>query len=54
MEVDCPPIYVSGLGPGMARIAGEVADGLLLHPMCSKDYIKEIILPAVAEVQKRK
>lgn len=26
MEVDCPPIYVSGLGPGMARIAGEVAD----------------------------
>ena len=53
MEVDCPPIYVSGLGPGMARIAGEVADGLLLHPMCSKDYIKEIILPAVAEGAKR-
>jgi probable F420-dependent oxidoreductase len=49
MDANLPPIYVSGLGPGMARIAGEVADGLLLHPMCSLPYIKEIILPAVKE-----
>ena len=34
-------------------IRDRVADGLLLHPMCSKDYIKEIILPAVAEGAKR-
>ena len=43
------PIYVSGLGPGMAKIAGEVADGLLLHPMWSPKYINDVILPAVAE-----
>ena len=53
MDCDVPPIYVSGLGPGMARIAGEVADGLLLHPMCSPKYINDIILPAVAEGAKR-
>tara|TARA_Y100000590_G_scaffold469456_1_gene657133 strand:+ start:103 stop:1122 length:1020 start_codon:yes stop_codon:yes gene_type:complete len=47
MESNPPPIYVSGLGPGMAKIAGEVADGLLLHPMCSREYIKKIIVPAV-------
>ena len=53
MECDLPPIYVSGLGPGMARIAGEVADGLLLHPMCSPQYIHEVIIPAVAEGAKK-
>ena len=49
MDYDAPPIYVSGLGPGMARVAGEVADGLLLHPMCSPQYINDVILPAVIE-----
>jgi probable F420-dependent oxidoreductase len=43
------PIYVSALGPGMARVAGEVCDGLLIHPMCSYRYITEIILPAVEQ-----
>jgi alkanesulfonate monooxygenase SsuD/methylene tetrahydromethanopterin reductase-like flavin-dependent oxidoreductase (luciferase family) len=33
----------------MARVAGEVCDGLLLHPMCSYKYITEIILPAVEQ-----
>jgi alkanesulfonate monooxygenase SsuD/methylene tetrahydromethanopterin reductase-like flavin-dependent oxidoreductase (luciferase family) len=37
----------------MARIAGEVADGLLLHPMCSPKYINDIILPAVIEGAKK-
>ena len=41
------PIYVSALGPAMARVAGEVCDGLLLHPMCSYRYITDVILPAV-------
>ena len=53
MECDLPPIYVSGLGPGMARVAGEVADGLLLHPMCSPQYIHDVIIPAVAEGAKK-
>ena len=53
MDFEVPPIYVSGLGPGMARIAGEVADGLLLHPMCSPKYINDIILPAVIEGAKK-
>ena len=53
MDFEVPPIYVSGLGPGMARIAGEVADGLLLHPMCSPKYINDIIVPAVIEGAKK-
>ncbi len=47
------PVYVSALGPGMARVAGEVCDGLLLHPMSSYKYICEIILPAVEEGARR-
>src|SRR6476620_398434 len=27
-----PPIFVGGFGPRMIRVAGEVADGLIVHP----------------------
>ena len=47
------PVYVSALGPAMARVAGEVCDGLLLHPMCSYKYITEIIIPAVEQGARR-
>ena len=47
------PVYVSALGPGMARVAGEVCDGLLLHPMCSYKYVCEVILPAVEKGARR-
>jgi probable F420-dependent oxidoreductase len=47
------PVLVSALGPGMARVAGEVCDGLLLHPMCSYKYVTEVILPAVEQGAKR-
>ena len=40
-------------GQEWLEIAGEVADGLLLHPMCSPQYIHEVIIPAVAEGAKK-
>jgi len=43
------PVLISALGPGMARVAGEVCDGLLLHPMCSYKYVSEVILPALEQ-----
>jgi len=43
------PVLVSALGPGMARVAGETCDGLLLHPMCSYKYVTEVILPALEQ-----
>ena len=42
------PIYLAGLSPGMLRLAGEIADGVILW-LCNPDYIREIVVPTVAE-----
>jgi len=31
----------------MCRMAGEVADGIRVHPVCTPSYIDEVMLPAV-------
>ena len=41
------PIHVAAINPNMCAVAGEVADGIRLHPVCSPRYIDEIMLPAV-------
>lgn len=43
------PIHVAAVGPLMAAVAGEVADGVRLHPVCNARYIDEVVLPAVAK-----
>ncbi len=43
------PIYISAVGPWMTRMAGEVADGIHVHPLHSVPYINEVLLPKVAE-----
>ena len=40
------PIYIAGVNTGLARLAGEAADGFLVHPFHSLRYLKEILLPA--------
>src|SRR6185295_7085563 len=42
------PIHVAAVNPTMCRIAGEVADGVRPHPVCTPTYIREVMLPAVA------
>ncbi len=37
----------------MTRIAGEVADGVIIHPFSNEKYIREVTLPAVEEGLKR-
>ncbi|MGE0727810.1 MAG: TIGR03617 family F420-dependent LLM class oxidoreductase [Acidimicrobiia bacterium] len=43
------PIYISAVGPWMTRMAGEVADGIHVHPLHSVRYLNEVLLPKVAE-----
>ncbi|MEM7113784.1 MAG: TIGR03617 family F420-dependent LLM class oxidoreductase [Chloroflexota bacterium] len=43
------PIQVAAVNPYMASVAAEVADGVRLHPVCSPEYIAEVILPAVKD-----
>lgn len=42
------PIYISALNPYMARLAGELCDGLRLHPLLSAGYTRDVIIPAIA------
>jgi alkanesulfonate monooxygenase SsuD/methylene tetrahydromethanopterin reductase-like flavin-dependent oxidoreductase (luciferase family) len=46
------PIYVAALSPNMLRLAGEIADGVMLW-LCAPDYIREVVVPAVAEGRER-
>jgi probable F420-dependent oxidoreductase len=42
-------VDVSAVGDWMCRMAGEVADGVHVHPFHSLDYLRQRLLPAVAE-----
>tara|TARA_R110002110_G_scaffold107320_3_gene268542 strand:- start:48106 stop:49134 length:1029 start_codon:yes stop_codon:yes gene_type:complete len=42
-----PPIMLGALGPRMTEIAGEVADGLIVHPFNNERFLREQALPAV-------
>lgn len=47
------PIYIAGVNKGLCRLAGEAADGLIAHPYHSERYLREIVLPAIAEGAER-
>jgi probable F420-dependent oxidoreductase len=43
------PIYLAGVNPGLARLAGECADGFHAHPFHSPRYLSEIVIPAIEQ-----
>ena len=43
------PIAMSAVGPVMLRVAGEVADGVRLHPFSTRRYLDEVSLAHVRE-----
>ena len=47
--VDDPaiPVDIAAVGPAMCRVAGEVCDGIRLHPLNSPKYIADVVLPNV-------
>ncbi len=40
------PVQLAAVNPFMCQIAGEVADGIRAHPVCTPRYISEVMLPA--------
>jgi probable F420-dependent oxidoreductase len=42
-----PRVFLGALGDRMVEVAGEVADGLLLHPMTTERFLRERTLPAI-------
>ena len=43
------PVYLAGVNRRMVRTAGEVADGLVGHPLYSRRYLEETVRPAIDE-----
>ncbi|MBB2948627.1 putative F420-dependent oxidoreductase [Actinoplanes lutulentus] len=42
-----PPVELAAVGERMIAVAGRAADGLLVHPLTSADYLRERILPTL-------
>lgn len=42
------PVHLAAVNPYMCQVAGEVADGVRPHPVCTAEYIRDVMLPAAA------
>ena len=43
------PISVAGVSPGLIRLAGEVCDGLHVHPFHSPAYVRSVVVPEIQD-----
>jgi probable F420-dependent oxidoreductase len=48
IDVPDPPIDVAAVNPWMLRMAGEVADGVHVHPLNTPTYLRDTVLPNIA------
>lgn len=42
-----PPVFVAGVGPKMIEVAGEVGDGMFVHPLNTPAYVRDVVLPSL-------
>jgi probable F420-dependent oxidoreductase len=42
-----PPIYIAGVNVGLAKLAGECADGFLAHPFHTIEYLSAVLIPQI-------
>ena len=47
VEYGPPRIFLAAVGPRMTQVAGEVADGLIVHPFTTPEYLREVTFPAL-------
>jgi probable F420-dependent oxidoreductase len=47
------PIFIAAVNPFMCGVAGELCDGLHVHPFNSPKYLREVVVPAVEAGLKR-
>jgi alkanesulfonate monooxygenase SsuD/methylene tetrahydromethanopterin reductase-like flavin-dependent oxidoreductase (luciferase family) len=46
------PIHIAALSPAMLRLAGEIADGVILW-LCNPSYIRDVVVPEVRSGRER-
>lgn len=47
------PILTAGVNPPLCRVAGEAADGFVVHPFHTPAYLRDIVLPAIRRGRSR-
>lgn len=46
-EFGAPRVFLAAVGPRMTEVAGEVADGVIIHAFTTEKYLRETTLPAL-------
>jgi probable F420-dependent oxidoreductase len=46
-EYGAPKVFLAAVGEGMTKVAGEVADGMLVHAFTTAQYLRDVTLPNV-------
>lgn len=46
-----PRVLLAAVGPRMISVAADVADGIVVHPLTSRRYLDEVMVPRVAEAR---
>jgi probable F420-dependent oxidoreductase len=42
-----PTVFLAAVGDRMTEVAGEVADGMILHPFTTERYVREVTVPGL-------
>ena len=48
-DAPSPAVTIAAVGPGMLKVAGEVCDGVRLHPFCTRAYLDNVVMPNLQE-----
>jgi len=53
--IDYPriPVFIAGVNSIMCRVAGELCDGLHIHPLNSIEYLRKVIIPNIEKGLKK-
>ena len=46
-EYGAPKVFLAAVGPLMTEVAGEVADGVIIHAFTTEKYLRTVTLPAI-------
>jgi probable F420-dependent oxidoreductase len=46
-EYGAPRVFLAAVGPHMTEVAGEVADGVIIHAFTTEKYLRETTLPSL-------
>ncbi len=47
VDYGAPKVFLAAVGPKMTEVAGEVADGMIVHAFTTEKYLRETTLPAL-------